>query len=473
MKALANSTRNNSNETSKLVGNIHSDKDTANKQEGDKSCINSELIFDMSQTSILPSSYDSIQPKLTINQPNDEYEQEADRVADRVMRMSENIVGNISFGDEAIQRKCTACEKEEDEEKIQMKPYSSQITPMIQTNSTGGIPSITPSFQSSLNRSKGSGSPLPRVINQFMSNAFNADFSHVRVHNNAQAHQMNRDIQARAFTNGSDIYFKNGQFNPNSFNGKQLLAHELTHVVQQSGNYISDMVQPAWDWKGAGLGVLAGAAGGALIGGLAGGGSGAAIGAGIGALTGGIVGGLIGGGSNKTVTINTTVLHGATDNSKRDITTSNSIFNRNHCSVQVVAGTATTLNVTQTSAILGTDNLLEEPSGNTVSTEEQSLTAINRTNNQLTAYYVPGFHPSKRGTSLQQPAHGVPDSLLMGAGAVADTFTHELCHILTRDRRHKSDPNNLMASGSIRNIGVDKLTSSQCNNILTNTSYPH
>jgi hypothetical protein len=188
-----------------------------------------------------------IQAKLTIGQPNDKYEREADRMADRVMEMPESKMGSISSGDDKIQRKCAECEKDEEEEKIQMKPLASQVTPfgqrplemvdegenMVQTKAEGGVPAVAPSFQSRLNISEGGGSPLPKTTNQFMSNAFGTDFNHVRIHNDSGADQMNKDVHAKAFTHGSDIYFKSGQYSPESSEGKRLLAHELTHTLQQ------------------------------------------------------------------------------------------------------------------------------------------------------------------------------------------------------------------------------------------------
>jgi len=190
-----------------------------------------------------------LQAKLTIGRPNDKYEQEADRIAEQVMSMPKSKMRGISSGDDNIQRKCAKCKKDEkDEEKIQMKPLTTQITPliqrspkapverkdMVQTKDEGRVPAITSSFQNQLNASKGGGNPLPKSTNLFMSNAFSMDFSHVRIHNDSSAHEMNKNIQSRAFTNGSDIYFNQGQYLPESFEGKTLLAHELTHVVQQN-----------------------------------------------------------------------------------------------------------------------------------------------------------------------------------------------------------------------------------------------
>ncbi len=69
-----------------------------------------------------------------------------------------------------------------------------------------------------------------------MESSFGTDFSGVRIHNDSSSVQMNKDLQAQAFTNGSDIYFNSGKYDTNSKGGKHLLAHELTHVVQQNDN---------------------------------------------------------------------------------------------------------------------------------------------------------------------------------------------------------------------------------------------
>src|SRR5690606_766628 len=109
-----------------------------------------------------------IQPKLMINQPGDRYEQDADAMAERVIRLSANqsvskpITGLIGM---SVQRTCAACEDEEKKKPIMRK-----------TQCSGGI-EASPSFISSLHASKGGGSPLPQGTKNFMENAFSADFS--------------------------------------------------------------------------------------------------------------------------------------------------------------------------------------------------------------------------------------------------------------------------------------------------------
>jgi hypothetical protein len=172
-----------------------------------------------------------IQPKLTIGQPNDKFEREADSVADSVMQTPDNTV----------QRICAECE---DEKNIQSKPMES----------AGGNGSAASSFTSQLNNFNGGGSPLPASTNQFMSKAIGSDFSSVRVHTNTNAIEMNQGLNARAFTHGSDIYFNEGEYSPSSTKGKRLLAHELTHVVQQTKD---DSSGPPKDTLQCGPGALA------------------------------------------------------------------------------------------------------------------------------------------------------------------------------------------------------------------------
>ena len=99
----------------------------------------------------------------------------------------------------------------------------------------------TEDLENKLNNSKGGGSPLPDETKGFMESRFGADFSDVRVHTDSTAFDMSRSISAQAFTQGKDIYFNSGKYSPDSNEGKSLLAHELTHVVQQKGDEISQI----------------------------------------------------------------------------------------------------------------------------------------------------------------------------------------------------------------------------------------
>ena len=83
-------------------------------------------------------------------------------------------------------------------------------------------------------RERGGGQVLDRSVQEKMGTAMGYDFSDVHVHTSPEADALNRDLSAQAFTTGSDIYFREGAYAPNSSSGQELLAHEMTHVVQQS-----------------------------------------------------------------------------------------------------------------------------------------------------------------------------------------------------------------------------------------------
>lgn len=91
-------------------------------------------------------------------------------------------------------------------------------------------------IESQLSDSKGGGSPLDSDTKGEMESGFGADFSGVRVHNDNNAVQMNQELGSQAFTNGNDIYFNEGKYDTSSDSGKHLLAHELTHTVQQGAS---------------------------------------------------------------------------------------------------------------------------------------------------------------------------------------------------------------------------------------------
>lgn len=177
-----------------------------------------------------------IQAKLDIGQPNDQYEVEADAMADKVVQKLDSTT--TSF----VQNKCEDCaneeklqEKEEKEEiKISKKPIFEGDDRINDKLIQGkGIDEVDPNIEAQLQNSKGSGQPLDERTQQNMKQSFGADFAGVRVHTGNTAVQMNQSLGAQAFTNGSNIYFNKGNYNPSSKNGNKLLAHELTHVVQQ------------------------------------------------------------------------------------------------------------------------------------------------------------------------------------------------------------------------------------------------
>ncbi|MBI1293991.1 DUF4157 domain-containing protein [bacterium] len=111
---------------------------------------------------------------------------------------------------------------------------ASSSAPALQQDLVGGG-TITPTLENAVQRARSSGAPLADNVRTPMEQALGADFSGVKIHTDTSSDQINRSIQARAFTTGQDIFFRKGEYNPNSQSGQKLVAHELTHVVQQSG----------------------------------------------------------------------------------------------------------------------------------------------------------------------------------------------------------------------------------------------
>jgi hypothetical protein len=164
------------------------------------------------------------QPKLTVSQPSDPYEQEADQIADRVMRMAapQSTGSQPSFSAwtlPQIQRKCDHCEEEE--EKLQRKE---------QAGNSDSPATASTIVHEALNSP---GQPLDPLTRSYMEPRFGHDFSRVRLHTGTPAAQSAQALSARAFTVGHDIVFGKHQYVPDSAPGRLLLAHELTHVVQQ------------------------------------------------------------------------------------------------------------------------------------------------------------------------------------------------------------------------------------------------
>jgi hypothetical protein len=169
----------------------------------------------------LPQLESFFQPKLAVSSPDDEYEQEADRMADHVMRMPMNDPPFFKPNPVSIsrlQRKCKSCE---DEEKVQRKENSAN-------ESTAG-----PSVEDYIGSLNNSGTSLDHSARVFFEPRFSSDFSNVTIHTDAVAAKSAQSINALAYTTGNHIVFNEGQYSPGTESGKRLLAHELTHVIQQ------------------------------------------------------------------------------------------------------------------------------------------------------------------------------------------------------------------------------------------------
>lgn len=220
-----------------------------------------------------------IQPQLEVGSVDDPLEVEADQMADQVVRRKAAAIADSPFAAAmqaessgvdiqqasapAVQRKCASCATEprlqpqlevgpvDDPLEIEADAMADQVVRrkaddtddegaagMVQAQAADGAASdtTTSGLEAGLAKSSGSGTPLAPDVRDHMEDAFDADFSAVRVHTGAASAAMNDDIGARAFTYGTDIHFNADQFAPGTDSGTHLLAHELTHVVQQSGD---------------------------------------------------------------------------------------------------------------------------------------------------------------------------------------------------------------------------------------------
>jgi outer membrane protein OmpA-like peptidoglycan-associated protein len=168
-----------------------------------------------------PERRETVQPKLEIGAVDDPLEHEADRVADRVLRATSAKV-SVTRSAPQVSRKCAGCEKEDEErQKVQLKPATSS---RAQNDAAPGI--VRDVLQSP-------GRPLDAPTRTYFERRFGHDFSNVRVHTDSRATASAAAIGASAYTYGSNIVFGAGRYEPGTSAGRRLLAHELTHVIQQ------------------------------------------------------------------------------------------------------------------------------------------------------------------------------------------------------------------------------------------------
>jgi len=170
--------------------------------------------------SVVDSASHFFQPKLFVGPVNDHHEREADAMSEEIMQGPVNQKTFFKPAAHFIQRKCEACEEEENQ--IQRKESSS--------------PSSTHDVSSYIHSLSTKGSTLPVESKQFFESRFGYDFSDVKIHHDSEAVRSARSVNALAYTSGNNIVFNQNQFSPGTGHGKKLLAHELTHVVQQKTN---------------------------------------------------------------------------------------------------------------------------------------------------------------------------------------------------------------------------------------------
>lgn len=235
-----------------------------------------------------------VQPKLSISQPGDEFEREADATADQVMRMTSSspeappVDDPTDFSSSGhmpgVMPKCSACEEEEKgKPDVQAKELPGGLADflpimrqpldeeeerpnIIQAKYMAGVPQLMLKCQhceeeerkeqevqrkpngggapagfqldSYLQSSWLGGNPMDKTTRSFMESRFGADLSGVRIHTDSQASQASEAIRARAFTHGQSIHFNRGEYQPQTNSGRWLLAHELTHTLQQGSGSV-------------------------------------------------------------------------------------------------------------------------------------------------------------------------------------------------------------------------------------------
>ena len=189
-------------------------------QEGGRDATASPFAFGASLAGRLALSGRPVQPKLEIGAVDDPLEREADAVSEQVMRMPDpGAPAEVTFqAAPYVGRACAACEEETLQRREADGGESAAPEPDVESHLAG----------------MGSGSPLPDSTRAYLEPRFGEDFSDVRVHSDGRAAESASSIHALAYTVGNRIVFNRGQYSPETGGGMRLLAHELTHVVQQS-----------------------------------------------------------------------------------------------------------------------------------------------------------------------------------------------------------------------------------------------
>ena len=184
---------------------------------------------DFSQIRVHSPFSGTIQTQLKINQPRDEYEREAEKVSERVVQMS----GSRGLGTGVSSGRIWECQAE------------SPVQKQVETSKTQGISlshseriAVPPTVDEVLSSS---GQPLDSATRAFMEPRFGHNFAKVRIHTDERARESAKAVSARAYVVGNHMVFGEDQHKPGTLSGQRLLAHELTHVVQQNGGLRSEV----------------------------------------------------------------------------------------------------------------------------------------------------------------------------------------------------------------------------------------
>lgn len=178
-----------------------------------------------------------VQTSTKVSSPNDAAEKEADSTSKKIMRMAipESSIAYVKTGSGGLFRQI---KQEEKEKKVQTKLRSPYITRFADSGiftqrKAEGENTIGPSVSADIQNSMSSGAPLPMGVRRFMEPRFQADFSKVKIHTGAKSAKLNKQVNAQAFAIANHVFFGKNKFQPDSHEGKELIAHELTHTIQQ------------------------------------------------------------------------------------------------------------------------------------------------------------------------------------------------------------------------------------------------
>ena len=173
----------------------------------------------------------SLQAKLSVSKPGDIYEQEADRVAEDVMRMPDRRMVSSSPGRVG----CSECAGNK---QVKLKRSKAEVKQPSGHNMPRTLDEIGEQLSATSH-------PMDTETHVLMRDVFDTDFSGVRIHSNSEAQLAAQVMRADAFTIGSHVFFARDKYNPKTSEGKSLIAHELTHVIQQGNASVSinDSVQ--------------------------------------------------------------------------------------------------------------------------------------------------------------------------------------------------------------------------------------
>ncbi len=187
----------------------------------------------------------SAQAKLEVGEPGDKFEAEADLTAEKFLQNSRPQNEEMFSGQKKGSNSVAA---------VQEKPLAESVAPLVQKQveeeeeelmPKSDIKVETPGLEveRQIQNEKGRGNLLESGVRSEMEQGFGADFSEVKIHTGDSAVQLNSKLNSRAFTTGNNIFFNQGQFQPKTQNGKRLLAHELTHTIQQGGSLPGNSIQ--------------------------------------------------------------------------------------------------------------------------------------------------------------------------------------------------------------------------------------